>query len=99
MNKITCCIIAILVSATTIAQQNNIHGRTIFQPLPQYSFINTTNIYSLKKPVTCSIFNAPVHIQYSLPKGAIFCRMEDALHQHFNLWIKVRMGDNDYYSN
>jgi len=38
-------------------------------------------------------------IKYSLPKGAIFCRMEDALHQHFNFWFKVRMGCDDRYSN
>jgi hypothetical protein len=38
-------------------------------------------------------------IRYNLPKGAIFCRMEDALHEHFNFWFKVRMGCDDSYSN
>jgi hypothetical protein len=37
-------------------------------------------------------------IKYSLPKGAIFCRMEDALHQRFNIWLKFRMGSEDKYS-
>jgi len=38
-------------------------------------------------------------IKYNLPKGAIFCRMEDALHSKFNFWFKVRMGCDDKYSN
>jgi hypothetical protein len=38
-------------------------------------------------------------IRYSLPKGAIFCRMEDALHEHLNFWFKLRMGCDDTYSN
>jgi hypothetical protein len=37
-------------------------------------------------------------LKYSLPKGAIFCRMEDALHQRFNIWLKFRMGSEDKYS-
>ncbi|HXB12318.1 MAG TPA: hypothetical protein VNZ45_10050 [Bacteroidia bacterium] len=37
-------------------------------------------------------------IKYALPKGAIFCRMEDALHQRFNIWLKFRMGSEDKYS-
>ena len=45
------------------------------------------------KPIANYSFN------YILPKGAIFCRMEDALHSHFNIWIKFRMGDDDKYSN
>jgi hypothetical protein len=36
---------------------------------------------------------------YTLPKGAIFCRMEDALYKRFNIWIKFRMGTDDRYSN
>jgi hypothetical protein len=27
---------------------------------------------------------------------AFFCKMEDKLHEHFNIWIKLRAGDDDY---
>jgi hypothetical protein len=37
-------------------------------------------------------------ITYTTPKGAIFCRMEDALLQKFNIWIKLRMGTDNRYS-
>ena len=38
--------------------------------------------------------------KYTLPKTtAVFCKLEDALHKRFNLWIKVRMGTDDRYSN
>ena len=30
---------------------------------------------------------------------AIFCKMEDALHRHLNIWVKFRMGAEDRYSN
>ena len=67
---------------------------------------------SLQKPLTHSaylvfpayqrpsVFSAnPLHINCQLPKGAIFCRMEDALYKKFNIWIKFRMGNDDRYSN
>lgn len=56
-----------------------------FMPFTSYSF----NPYTRPLPP----------IKYELPKGAIFCRMEDALHEHFNIWIKFRMGNDDRYSN
>jgi hypothetical protein len=65
------------------SNQSRIFTYTLFTSLPNYSFNSST-------------IN---HLNYSLPKGAIFCRMEDALHKHFNLWIKFRMGDDDRYSN
>jgi hypothetical protein len=45
-----------------------------------------------------SLTSSLKEIKYSLPKGAIFCRMEDALHQRFNIWLKFRMGSEDKYS-
>ncbi len=35
----------------------------------------------------------------TLPKGAIFCRMEDAIYNKLNFWVKFRMGIDDRYSN
>jgi len=40
-----------------------------------------------------------LHVNYTLPKAAIFCRMEDALYKHLNFWLKFRMGIDDRYSN
>lgn len=45
---------------------------------------------------------APVSIpgaSCSTPKGAVFCRMEDALYKRLNIHIKLRMGVDDKYSN
>lgn len=39
------------------------------------------------------------NLKYTLPKGAIFCRMEDAIYSHLNFWVKFRMGTDDKYSN
>lgn len=61
---------------------------------------NTTIIEA--KPVMKNKTANPLifkNIKSTLPKAAVFCRMEDALHKHFNIWIKVRMGDDDRYSN
>lgn len=35
----------------------------------------------------------------TLPKGAVFCRMEDAIYNRLNFWVKFRMGTDDRYSN
>ena len=67
------------------AQKNNF---AIF-----YNTSTSKSWYSGKKVI-------PVNdITYTLPKGAIFCRMEDVLYKHFNIWIKLRMGVDDKYSN
>jgi hypothetical protein len=39
------------------------------------------------------------NLKCTLPKGAIFCRMEDAIYNHLNFWVKFRMGTDDRYSN
>ena len=72
---------------------------TLFAPITftYHTSLKSTGILftqpTLVKPLANYSFN------YTLPKGAIFCRMEDALHSHFNIWIKFRMGDDDRYSN
>lgn len=37
--------------------------------------------------------------KYELPKGAIFCRMEDAIYNKLNFCVKLRMGTDERYSN
>jgi len=64
-------------------------------------FQNTSSVIMLPGETTQQVsFFLPLQpIKYTLPKGAIFCRMEDALYKHFNVLIKVRMGTDDRYSN
>jgi len=42
---------------------------------------------------------AKLSFKYELPKGAIFCRMEDAIYNKLNFWVKFRMGTDEKYSN
>ncbi|HTA28248.1 MAG TPA: hypothetical protein VK809_10690 [Bacteroidia bacterium] len=44
-------------------------------------------------------FSITNNLKCTLPKGAIFCRMEDAIYNHLNFWVKFRMGTDDRYSN
>lgn len=37
-------------------------------------------------------------IKYTLPKAAIFCRMEEAVYKRYNFLFKIRMGSDDRYS-
>lgn len=50
------------------------------------------NVVSMQLPLK---FN----FKYELPKGAIFCRMEDAIYNKLNFWVKLRMGTDERYSN
>jgi len=34
----------------------------------------------------------PLIFHNQTPPGAIFCRMENSLHQRFNIWIRIRTG-------
>lgn len=68
-----------------------------------------TGLFTYHSAATINLFNnslatpqatvPAMRLTYSLPKGAIFCRMEDALYKHLNFWIKFRMGTDDRYSN
>jgi hypothetical protein len=44
-------------------------------------------------------FTAVYSLKCTLPQEAIFCRMEDAIYNHLNFWVKFRMGTDDRYSN
>jgi len=63
-----------------------------------------TLTFTLFKPSSSQQQQVPLINAYScivtriIPKGAIFCRLEDALHKRFNFWIKFRMGTDDKYS-
>jgi hypothetical protein len=64
-------------------------------------FINT-QIFTLESASTVSKYKGIIisnNFKCTLPKGAIFCRMEDAIHNHLNFWVKFRMGSDDKYSN
>jgi hypothetical protein len=81
---------------TGSAQEKALKPQELFKPLYQ----NLSNYAGTLLTPSTSFRPLPAYsFTYSLPKGAIFCRMEDALHQRFNIWIKFRMGDDDRYSN
>jgi len=48
-----------------------------------------------------TLFSPPsnLSLKYCLPKGAVFCHMEDVIYNRLNFWIKFRMGTDDRYSN
>jgi len=75
--------------STGVKQQRNVVAFPSNRYVKDLSVMNSTQALSYK---------AIPEIKYTLPKGAIFCRMEDALHQRFNIWLKVRMGTEDKYS-
>jgi hypothetical protein len=86
------------------AQQTNNYAPPTLTPFcTQLVLNNTTHKNSrivFTDQATATVLNPATHynFHYVLPKGAIFCRMEDALYKHFNFWIKFRMGNDDRYS-
>ena len=86
----------ITITSTCTAQDKT--KTTLFAPITfTYNTIYKSTGILFTQPTVKPLPN--YSFNYILPKGAIFCRMEDALHSHFNIWIKFRMGDDDRYSN
>jgi hypothetical protein len=77
-----------------------------FQMKPQREFFHPFEIIP-KSVFYINILNANSGMQfspewnfkYTLPKGAIFCRMEDAIYNKLNFWVKFRLGTDEIYSN
>ncbi|HSY77126.1 MAG TPA: hypothetical protein VK890_09740 [Bacteroidia bacterium] len=99
------CLLFFTLLHSVNAQDKNVH---ISQPLT----LTRTNLFQHSNNISYSSFLLSNNISqklitplpsnnfnYTLPKGAIFCRMEDALYKRFNIWIKFRMGTDDRYSN
>ena len=66
----------------------------------------TTNYFSLAPTRTdpalfLNYFSQPNSSQFitkcNIPKGSVFCRMEDKLYKRFSVWIKIRAGSDDEY--
>jgi hypothetical protein len=56
------------------------------------------NLFSSAVPcVTPPSNKTPLFVKYELPKGAVFCRMEEKLWHKFNVWIKLRAGSDEMY--
>lgn len=100
MKKLTLitCVLLFTVLQICSAQEKAVKQQSMFKPLP-LNFSNYSYSSTLLTPAKYFKPLANYCFTYSLPKGAIFCRMEDALHERFNFWIKFRMGDDDRYSN
>ncbi|MBC7864529.1 MAG: hypothetical protein IAF38_16260 [Bacteroidia bacterium] len=58
---------------------------------------NSPGIFS-SKFFSPKINTASLCVNFEIPRGAIFCRMEKALMNKSNIWIKFRAGDEKYYS-
>ena len=55
--------------------------------VPQFSSFNNFRLNT----------RALLALKYEIPKGAIFCRMEDNLRDKFNIWIKIHAGNGEAY--
>jgi hypothetical protein len=83
----------------------------ILKPLPIYYSHDKVQLLSFERPLVTGksiiytgdsspCFYIPAcSFKCTLPKGAIFCRMEDAIYNRLNFWVKFRMGTEDRYSN
>ncbi len=86
------------------AQQTMWQPMPVFTPIYTHLVLNSTPYQNTALAFTPNTSAGNIRpaanytIHYVLPKGAIFCRMEDALYKHFNFWIKFRMGNDDRYS-
>lgn len=90
---------SLLLITYNLVAQNKITATRIIAPA-LFSHPAQGNRLLFTQTNTAAVKPLPNYIyNYVLPKGAIFCRMEDALHSRFNIWIKFRMGDDDRYSN
>jgi hypothetical protein len=78
--------VTIVYTEQEVAEQSLINVRKV-----QCTEISTANSFLQFSP-SCNFKCSP-------PKGAIFCRMEDAIYNRLNFWIKFRMGMDDRYSN
>jgi len=78
--------------------------------LPDANFVgiknNTFQLFD-KKPIVFFMnvprssfeLNHDLHFShYEIPKGAVFCRIENNLRNTFNIWIKVRAGTDESYN-
>jgi hypothetical protein len=75
--------------------QDKICQRIVEQPIN----IERSIIYA-DVPVYSPVLSFPAcNFKCTLPQGAVFCRMEDAIYKHLNFWVKFRMGTDDRYSN
>ena len=63
----------------------------------EYSQTTKSSVFSLRGCSQVELKN--INIERNIPKGAIFCRMEDAIYKKLNFWFKFRMGTDDKYSN
>ncbi len=69
--------------------QQNIYVQNILKEKP---IVASNTYYPL-------VYSPTYSLKCTLPKGAVFCRMEDAIYNRLNFWIKFRMGTDDRYSN
>lgn len=81
--KLIVSITFLLATLTTYAQ--------VRSPLRTYILLHTLTQrnYEKRQPETNEVKSAYAIPHYEIPKGAIFCRMEDKLTKATKVWIKV----------
>ena len=98
-------VLLLVLHITSTAQQAKAFSfqwkvNTERQNASPFQLDNSPPFFLVGNVAPVSLLSSPLQpIKYTLSKGAIFCRMEDALYKHFNVLIKVRMGTDDRYSN
>lgn len=70
--------------------QTEVKTNTIFTPSLKDNLIVPVN-FNLQSQTFIPIFERSVHYT------AFFCKMENKLHNKFNVWIKLRAGSDDEY--
>ena len=75
------------------------HGKICQRIVEQPMSIERSIIYADVLVYSPILFSPACNFKCTLPQGAVFCRMEDAIYNHLNFWVKFRMGTDDRYSN
>ena len=70
---------------------------------PIVNYKNSINALSVKRNLFLCYNDVPscnntiTPINNAVKYEAFFCKLETRLHQHFNIWIKMRAGGDDMY--
>ncbi|MGZ3884259.1 MAG: hypothetical protein ACXVPQ_07895 [Bacteroidia bacterium] len=90
MSKRTLYIVMMMAFMITAKAQQSLPLSPLFKPKPPL-FIGEAPV----KPLVAD--KLPVFAKYELPKGAVFCRMEEKIWHKLNVWIKLRAGNDEMY--
>jgi len=61
----------------------------------QFSF--KSSLPSINTSLSSPVVLAPILYDASLPRGAVFCRMENKVFERYNFWFKIHAGGEVLY--